>query len=131
MKGMNLAHRPRALVIDDDVAMREMVASMLYCAGYDAEVASDADEALFALQSRTYAVAVCDVHMPRRDGLAFARAAQRIRPSTPVVLMTSFGCDRTRADGTAAGAVGLLSKPFSIRQLREAVDAALAPKPAA
>ena len=48
----------------------------------------------------------------------------------PVVLMTSFGCDRTRADGAAAGAAGLLSKPFSIRELRDAVGAALA-KPAA
>ena len=124
---MGMEQRPRALVIDDDAAMREMVVCMLDCAGFDAEPATDADEGLFALQARPYAVAVCDVHMPRRDGLAFTRAAQRIRPTTPVVLMTSFGCDRTRAEGAAAGAVGLLSKPFSIRELREAVDAALAP----
>jgi len=123
--------RPRALVIDDDAAMREMVVCMLDCAGFDAEAAVDADEALFALQARPYAVAVCDVHMPRRDGLAFTRAARRIRPGTPVVLMTSFGCDHTCADGAAAGAVGLLSKPFSIRELREAVGAALAPTPTA
>lgn len=124
-----MAQRPRALVIDDDAAMREMVACMLDCAGFDAEAAANADEALFALQARPYAVAVCDVHMPLRDGLAFTRAARRIRPDTAVVLMTSFGCDRTRADGAAAGAVGLLSKPFSIRELRDAVGAALAPTP--
>ncbi|MEX2208378.1 MAG: response regulator [Myxococcota bacterium] len=116
-------------MIDDDAAMREMVAYMLECAGFDAEPAVDADEGLFALQARPYAVAVCDLHMPRRDGLEFARAAHRIRPSTPVVLMTSFGCDRTRADAAAAGAIGLLSKPFSIRELREAVAAAPLPRP--
>jgi DNA-binding response OmpR family regulator len=118
-------------VIDDDAAMREMVACMLDCAGFDAEAAVDADEGLFALQGRPYTVAICDVHMPRRDGLAFTRAAHRIRPATPVVLMTSFACDHTRADGAAAGAVGLLSKPFSIRELREAISFALAPAPAA
>lgn len=125
-----MEHRPRALVIDDDAAMREMVVCMLDCAGFDAEAAVDADEGLFALQARPYTVAVCDVHMPRRDGLEFARAAQRIRPGTPVVLMSSFTNDRTRADGAAAGAVGLLSKPFSVRELREAVSAALACTPA-
>jgi two-component system response regulator AtoC len=130
MEGMAMEQRPRALVIDDDAAMREVVVCMLDCAGFDAEPATDADEALFALQARPFEVAVCDVHMPRRDGFSFARAAQRIRPSTPVVLMTSFGCDRTRADCAAAGAVGLLSKPFSIRELREAVGAALASKAA-
>ena len=125
-----MADRPRALVIDDDAAMREMVVCMLDCAGFDAEPAADADEGLFALQARPYAVAVCDVHMPRRDGLEFTRAAHRIRPATPVVLMTSFGSDRTRADGAAAGAICLLSKPFSIRELREAIATALARTPA-
>jgi two-component system, OmpR family, response regulator MprA len=123
---MGLEHRPRALVIDDDAAMREMVVCMLDFAGFEAEAAVDADQALFALQARPYAVAVCDLHMPRRDGLAFTRAAHWIRPGTPVVLMTSFACDRTRADGSAAGAAGLLSKPFSIRELREAIGEALA-----
>ncbi len=127
--------RPRALVIDDDAAMRELVVCMLDCAGFDAEPAVDADQGLFALQARPYAIAICDVHMPRRDGLAFTRAARRIRSSTPIVLMTSFACDSTRADGAAAGAAGLLSKPFSIRELREAIREALpaaaatAPKP--
>lgn len=128
---MDTASRPRALVIDDDHAMREMVACMLDCAGFEAEAAADADAALFALQARPYAVAVCDLHMPRRDGLAFTSAAHRIRPGTPVVLMTSFACADARADAAAAGASCLLSKPFSIRELREAIAAALAPGSAA
>jgi len=126
-----MEQRPRALVIEDDAAMREMVVCMLDCAGFDGEAAADADEALFALQARPYAVAVCDVHMPRRDGFAFVRAAHRIRPGTPVLLMSSFGCDATRADAAAAGAAGFIAKPFSIRQLREAVSTALTPKPTA
>jgi DNA-binding response OmpR family regulator len=123
---MFMGERPRVLVIDDDPAMREMVVCMLDTAGFDAEAAADADEGLFALQARPFAVAVCDVHMPRRNGLEFARVARRIRPATPVVLITSFPSGRTRADGEAAGAASVLAKPFSIRQLREAVGEALA-----
>ena len=124
-EGMDTEDRPRALVIDDDAAMREMVVSMVECAGFDAECAVDADEGLFALQARPFAVAICDLHMPGRDGLEFVRAARRIRRATPVVVMTSFPCGSTRADAAAAGAAALLAKPFSIRQLREAVGDAL------
>jgi len=126
MEGVAKAERPRALVIDDDAAMREMVVCMLECAGFDAEAAADADDALFALQARPYDVAVCDVHMPRRDGYAFTRAAHRIRPATRVVLMSSFSSDDTRAESARAGAAGFIAKPFSIRLLSEAVSEALA-----
>ena len=122
---------PRVLVIDDDAPMREMVVCMLQTAGFDAQAAADADEALFALQARPYELAVCDVHMPRRDGFSFARAAHDIRPAMPVVLMSSFGCAATRRDAVAAGAADFIAKPFSSFQLRNAVSAALAPRAAA
>lgn len=125
---MGMARRPRVLVVDDDAAMREMVVCMLDCAGFEAEAAVDADEGLFALQAHPYEVVVCDVHMPRRDGFAFVRAARRVRPGTPVLLMSSFGCSDTRDDAAAAGAAGFVAKPFSTGQLREAVGAALAHK---
>jgi DNA-binding response OmpR family regulator len=129
MEGMAMERRPRVLVIDDDPAMREVVVCMLDVSGFDAEPAANADEALFALQARPYELAVCDIYMPRRDGFGFVRAARRIRPTTPIVLMSSFGCNVTRAESEAAGAVGFISKPFSIGQLRDAVRAALAMKP--
>jgi two-component system response regulator AtoC len=113
------------MVVDDDPAMREMVVCMLDCAGFDAEAAADGDEALFAVQARPYDLALCDVHMPRRDGFDFARAAHEIRPGMPVVLMSAFGCRATRNDAAAAGAAGFIAKPFSILQLRTAVGAAL------
>lgn len=120
-----MERRPRVMVVDDDAAMREMVVCMLGCAGFDADGAADGDEALFAVQARPYDLAICDVHMPRRDGFDFARAAHQIRPAMPVVLMSSFGCAATRSDAVAAGAAGFIAKPFSILQLRSAVGAAL------
>lgn len=125
---MHTAIRPRAMVIDDDPAMRELIACMLDVSGYDAEAMPDADAALFALQARSYDVAVCDIYMPRRDGFAFARAAHSVRPTTPILLMSSFGCNETRAESEAAGADGFISKPFSMAKLCDAVRAALARK---
>ena len=115
-------------MIDDDLAMREMVACMLDVSGYDADSMPDADAALSALQARPYDVAVCDIYMPLQDGFAFARAAHTVRPATPILLMSSFGCNQTRADSEAAGADGFISKPFSVAKLCDAVRDALARK---
>ncbi len=118
--------RAKVLVIDDDVAMRDMVACMLETCGLEVQPVADADEALFALQAHPYDLVVSDIYMPRRDGFEVARAARRIRPSTSIVLMSSFGSEATRSESEAAGADAFVSKPFSIAQLREAVRAALA-----
>ncbi len=116
-----MPNRPRVLVVDDDAAMRDMVVCMLDFSGYDAEAAFDGDAALFALQAQPFDAVVCDVHMPRRDGFAVARALPWVRPGTPVVLMSSFGGPETRAEAERAGAGAYLSKPFSSGRLVEAI----------
>jgi DNA-binding NtrC family response regulator len=121
MGGLAMAERPRILVVDDDPAMREMLVCMLECSGYDAVGATDADDALFALQAHPFAAVVCDLHMPRRDGFSLLRAVPWVRPGTPVVLMTSFGSAETRAEAERAGAGAYLSKPFSSARLLEAI----------
>jgi CheY-like chemotaxis protein len=125
-EGMATDRRAKVLVIDDDLAMRDLVVCMLETCGLEVEPAADADEALFALQARPYDLVVSDIYMPRRDGFEVARAARRIRPETSIVLMSSFGGAATRAESEAAGADAFVSKPFSIAQLRDAVRAALA-----
>ena len=120
----------RVLVVDDEPMARAKLCRLLRELA-DVQLvgeAGDADEAIAVISSTKPDLVVCDLHMPRRDGLAFTNAAHRIRPTTPVVLMTSFACADARADAAAVGASGLLSKPFSIRELREAIDAALAPR---
>lgn len=116
-----MADRPSVLVVDDDAPMREMVACLLDRLGFSAETALDADEALFALQARPFDAVVCDVHMPRRDGFNLARVLRRMRPATPLVLMTSYGAPTTAAEAERAGAGALLAKPFSSRELGEAL----------
>ena len=113
--------RPCALVVDDDALMRDMVACLLDRLGFETRTALDADEALFAVQSRPFAAIVCDLHMPRRDGFALARAVRRMRPETPLVLTTSFGAPSTPREAESAGAGAYLPKPFSSADLREAI----------
>ena len=118
--------RPCVLVVDDDAAMREMVACLLDRVGFDTRCAVDADEALFALQSHPFAAVVCDLYMPRRDGFCLARVLRRIRPDTPLVLMTAYGNATTAVEAERAGAGAFLSKPFSSARLHEAIVRATA-----
>ena len=119
-----MGRRPCVLVVDDDAAMREMVACLLDRLGFEAKTAFDADEALFALQARPFDAVVCDLHMPRRDGFDLARVLREMRPATPLVLMTGYGARGTAAEAARAGAGAYLEKPFSSRQLHEALACA-------
>jgi CheY-like chemotaxis protein len=116
--------RPCVLVVDDDPAMREMLACLLDRLGYAAQTAIDAEEALFALEARRFHAVVCDLHMPRRDGFGLARVLRRIRPDVPLVLISSFAGPDTAAEAVRAGAGAFLAKPFSSAALREAIEAA-------
>ena len=116
--------RQCVLVVDDDAAMREMIACLLDRLGFAAETAIDADEALFALEARRFYAVVCDLHMPRRDGFGLARVMRRIRPDVPLVLISSYGGPATAAEAVRAGAGAFLAKPFSSAALRDAIEAA-------
>jgi len=117
--------RPCVLVVDDDAAMREMVACLLDRLGFAAQTAIDADEALFTLHARRFHAVVCDLHMPRRDGFGLARVLRRIRPDVPLVLISSYGGPATAAEAVRAGAGAYLAKPFSSAALREAIEVAI------
>ncbi|MGH8311078.1 MAG: response regulator, partial [Steroidobacteraceae bacterium] len=66
--------RRTVLVVEDDGAMRDMLACLLDSLGYEPSAVADADTALFALRARAFDAVVSDLHMPQRDGFALARA---------------------------------------------------------
>lgn len=119
-----MEQRPCVLVVDDDAPMREMVACLVERLGFAAKTAPDADAALFALQAKPFAAVVCDLHMPRRDGFEMARVLRQMRPATPLVLMTGHGAPGTAREARRAGAGAVLAKPFSSRELGEALASA-------
>jgi DNA-binding NtrC family response regulator len=102
----------RLLVVDDDAAMREMLASLFREHGYAVEEARSADQALERAAEVEFDAVLSDVRMPGRSGIELVGELRRLRPETPVVLMTAFGSIDAAVEAMRAGALDYITKPF-------------------
>jgi two-component system response regulator MprA len=107
----------RILVVDDERAVREAIQRALRLEGYDVEMATDGQEALFALARRGVDAIVLDVLMPVMDGLETARKLRRQGNSTPILMLTARHEVSDRVAGLDAGADDYLVKPFALEEL--------------
>src|SRR5581483_7231598 len=87
--GQNL-DRPRVLVVDDEEAIRDLVATTLTKADYDVDVATDGPSAIERLRTGTYDLLITDLRMPGMDGLSLIREARRQSSEIPVIVITGF-----------------------------------------
>jgi len=117
---------PNILVVDDEPAVRALVARMLSDAGYGILQADGAVEAVKQVDAWDVALVLCDVLMPGdASGLELIEALRAKRPSMPVVLMTGAADEAHMRAALDRGAAGFITKPFTAAQLRERVDAAV------
>jgi two-component system phosphate regulon response regulator OmpR len=114
------------LIVEDDEEMRDLLKEALSDEGYLAEAVPDGAQALIRLRSETFAAIVLDQRMPGLSGLAILPGVKTICPDTPVILITAFGDDGTRAEALEKGASACLLKPFPMEELFRAVRHALA-----
>ena len=119
---------PRVLIADDEDSMRTLVARVIAMDGHDTVTAEDGAEALEILtrERGAFDLLLTDIQMPVMDGIALALAAARDFPQLPILLMTGFADQRERASGLSAIAHDVITKPFSVADIRAAVAAALA-----
>src|SRR4029077_1288456 len=119
---------PRVLIVDDEDSMRQLVARAIAMDGHDITTASDGAEALEILGSEqgAFDLLLTDIQMPVMDGIALALAAARDFPELTILLMTGFAEQRERASGLNAIAHDVITKPFSVADIRTAVADALA-----
>jgi len=118
----------RVLIVDDEDSMRLLVARAIAMDGHDIMTASDGAEALEILGNTDSAfdLLLTDIQMPIMDGIALALAAARDFPDLTILLMTGFAEQRERASGLNAIAYDVITKPFSVADIRTAVADALA-----
>ena len=111
------------LVIDDSGSFRTVVKLALQKAGFSVVEASDGQDAVDKLDSAKPNLIVCDVNMPRMDGLSFARhvKASSAHRFTPMIMLTTESQDAKKAEGKAAGVRAWITKPFQPSQLVDAV----------
>ena len=117
----------RILLAEDETSLRELIARALRQDGHDVVANGDGAEALEALsrdQGR-FDLLLTDIRMPIMDGIALALAAGRDHPELPILLMTGYADQRERAHGLQLLIHDVISKPFSLATIRDAVNGAL------
>jgi len=119
---------PRVLIADDEDSMRTLVARAVAMDGHDTVTAEDGAEALEILirERGAFDLLLTDIQMPVMDGIALALAAARDFPDLTILLMTGFAAQRERAHGLNAIVHDVITKPFSVADIRTAVADALA-----
>jgi two-component system cell cycle response regulator CpdR len=122
------ASMPRVLIADDEDSMRTLVARAIAMDGHDIVTAEDGAEALEILsrEQGAFDLLLTDIQMPVMDGIALALTAARDFPDLTILLMTGFADQRERASGLNAIVHDVVTKPFSVADIRTAVAEALA-----
>jgi two-component system cell cycle response regulator CpdR len=118
----------RVLIADDEDSMRLLVARAIAMDGHDTVTAQDGAEALEILsrEDGAFDLLLTDIQMPVMDGIALALSAARDFPDLIILLMTGFADQRERASNLSAIAYDVITKPFSVADIRTAVADALA-----
>jgi two-component system cell cycle sensor histidine kinase/response regulator CckA len=108
------------LVVDDEPSVRRFAARVLVEEGFVVREAGDGQEALEVVNTGGVAALVCDVVMPRLNGVQLMEVLARSHPQLPVLLMSGYATGQLEGMGIAAPC-GLLPKPFSAERLVEEV----------
>ena len=123
--------RPRILVVDDEQAVRDLLAKTLTMADYDVDAAPDGASAIERLHAVEYDLLITDLKMPGMDGLSVIREARRIMPDLPVIIITGYSTEASAIEAINLGVAGYLTKPFRLPRILAAMLRALgAPVPA-
>jgi two-component system chemotaxis response regulator CheY len=112
------------LVIDDSASLRQVVAMALQGAGYEVLQAGDGQAALALLDGRKIGMAICDVNMPKMNGIEFVKAAKALPAYRflPILMLTTESQEARKEEGKAAGAKAWMVKPFSPSSMLNAVS---------
>ncbi|MBI2554653.1 MAG: sigma-54-dependent Fis family transcriptional regulator [Candidatus Rokubacteria bacterium] len=116
----------RLLIVDDEPDMLENCTRILGKAGYECLTVSDPLKAVSLLESERPDLLLTDLRMPGVDGLGLLRQAHQVDPHMPVIILTAFASIESAVEAVKEGAFDYVPKPFSVDQLKLAVDRALA-----
>ena len=118
----------RILIAEDEEVIRSLVARALTQDGHAVVTANDGAEALevLARERGEFELLLTDIRMPIMDGIALALAAARDHPQVAILLMTGFADQRERASGLDSLIHEVITKPFSVADIRRVVNDAIA-----
>jgi two-component system, NtrC family, nitrogen regulation response regulator NtrX len=114
------------LIIDDEKAIRKTLTEILSYEGYKIDEASDGEEGLKRFSEKAYDIVLCDIKMPKVDGIEFLEKAKEINGDVPIIMISGHGNIDTAVEAVKKGAFDYISKPPDLNRLlitlRNAVD---------
>lgn len=112
------------LIVDDDPSVLFMLSASLEKLSdlYSVDTCGNAKEALEKFRQRQYTLMITDYQMPGMNGLDLAQAVQAISPQTHILMLTAHGSDDLREQVDQLNLAGIVSKPSTIKEIREIVD---------
>src|SRR5690349_13058616 len=120
-----MADRPaRILLVDDEQSLQTLLSYPLRKDGYEVVQATDGRQALDRFAEQSFDLVVLDLMMPRMDGLEVCRRL-RSRSAVPIIMLTARSEEIDKVVGLELGADDYITKPFSVREFRSRVKAAL------
>jgi two-component system nitrogen regulation response regulator NtrX len=105
------------LIIDDEKAIRKTLTEILGFEGYKLEEAADGEEGLKKFKEKTYDVVLCDIKMPKIDGLDFLQKAVEINSDVPIIMISGHGNIETAVEAVKKGAYDFIQKPPDLNRL--------------
>ena len=117
--------RQRALVVEDEPAIRELVRFHLDLAGFAVDEVDDGRRALERSRDTTFDLILLDVMLPGLDGISVCRAirAESANRATPILMITARDGESDTVLGLESGADDYLTKPFGVRELMARITA--------
>ena len=117
---------PDILIIDDEKAIRKTLGEILSFEGYKIDEAADGEEGLKKFKDKSYDVVLCDIKMPKVDGIEFLQKAGESNADVPIIMISGHGNIETAVEAEKKGAYDSISKPPDLNRLlitiRNAMD---------
>jgi DNA-binding response OmpR family regulator len=116
---------PRILLVDDEQPIQTLLSFPLQRDGYEVVQASDGREALARFSEQQFDLVVLDLMLPRMDGLEVCKRLRANGSTVPIIMLTAKSEEIDKVLGLELGADDYITKPFSMREFRSRVKAAL------
>jgi excisionase family DNA binding protein len=115
----------RVLIVDDDEAVRRLLARVLGPPTHQTDAVSDGQTAIDHLRVERYDVLIVDLQMPGVSGMDVIRVAKGLTPDMPVIIITGHSSEASAIDALNLGVKAYLTKPFRARQVLTTVEEVL------
>lgn len=120
-----MSDKPKLLIVDDELLIRDLLYDFFKSRDYDIAVAESGQGALAQMEENHFDTIILDLKMPDMDGLELATKIRAADESVPIIIMTGYPSMETAIEAIRKRADDYFIKPFNLKHMNKAVESAL------